>query len=372
VKYRRFAVALIVASAAMAQAACTTGGPASTSPIPMSPGYVLPSTTGPVLYVAPNGDDTNAGTAEAPLATIDGAAERAEPGTTVLVRQGSYEGDISTDVDGTEDARIAFLAESPDTRIVGGGSATGAWENDGDYVDIVGFDISGDNEDGIYNHASNVRIMQNRVYGFPTGNCIVTGNDGYTLTDINIIGNIAYGCGDNELDHGIYAAHARGTVSNNIAYGNPGFGIHSWHASNELVITNNVVFDNDEGGILVAAENDDGVPADDFLVANNIVVDNGREGIREGGDTGPNNRFVNNLLWSNDRDRIMLNSGEESGTLVMDPGFVDFQDDGSGDYRLQPTSPAVDSGVTDGAPPVAIDRTPRPVAKGVDLGVYER
>jgi hypothetical protein len=32
----------------------------------------------------------------------------------------------------------------------------------------------------------------------------------------------------------------------------------------------------------------------------------------------------------------------------------------------------VDSGVVDGAPPVAIDRTPRPVAKGVDLGVYER
>ena len=44
--------------------------------------------------------------------------------------------------------------------------------------------------------------------------------------------------------------HARGTVSNNIAYGNPGFGIHCWQACDELVIANNLVFDNGEGGIV--------------------------------------------------------------------------------------------------------------------------
>lgn len=361
-------------SAVLLLTACAGGSPsaANSSPVPLSPAYVLPQTEGAVLHVAPGGSDTNAGSSEAPLATIAGAAGRAEPGTTVLVGEGTYQGDIATAVSGTPGARIAFLAESPNTRIIGGGSAIGAWENDGDYVDIVGFDVTGNNEDGIYSRGSHVRIMQNRVYGFPTGNCILAANDDYDLTDIDVIGNVTYGCGDNELDHGIYVAHTRGTVSNNISYGNPGFGIHSWHAGNELVITNNLVFDNAEGGILVAAENDDGVPADNFLVANNIVVDNGREGIREGGDTGPNNRFVNNLLWNNDDDRILLKSGEETGTLVADPRFVDFRDDGSGDYRLQPDSPAVDSGVFDGAPPVAIDRAPRPLARGIDLGVYER
>ena len=214
--------------------------------------------------------------------------------------------------------------------------------------------------------------MHNRVYGFPTGNCILTGNSDYDLTDIDIVGNVVYGCGDNELDHGIYMGHARGTVSNNIAYGNPGFGIHCWQACDELVIANNLVFDNGEGGIVVGAANDDDVPADDFVVVNNIVVGNGRDGIREGGDTGSGNRYLNNLLWNNDNDRILLMTGQETGTLVTDPRFVDFQGDGSGDYRLQPSSPAVDAGVAELAPPIAIDSTPRPLSRGIDLGVYEQ
>ena len=368
-------VACIVTTIIATQAACSANDDVPPAgPTSVSPTYVLPSpaATGSTLYVAPDGDDTNDGTDQAPLLTIEGAAGRAAPGTTVVVRSGTYQGDISTDVDGTPDARIAFVAESPSTRIIGSGSAIGAWENNGDYTDIVGFDISGDNEDGIYNRASQVRIMQNRVYGFPTGNCILTGNSDYDLTDIDIIGNVVYGCGDNELDHGIYMGHARGTVSNNIAYGNPGFGIHCWQACDELVIANNLVFDNGEGGIVVGAANDDDVPADDFVVANNIVVGNGRDGIREGGDTGSGNRYLNNLLWNNDNDRILLMTGQETGTLVADPHFVDFQGDGSGDYRLQPSSPAVDAGDAELAPPIAIDSTPRPLSGGIDLGVYEQ
>jgi hypothetical protein len=37
-------------------------------------------------------------------------------------------------------------------------------------------------------------------------------------------------------------------------------------------------------------------------------------------------------------------SGQETGTLVADPLFVDFRTDGTGDYRLQRSSPAVDAG----------------------------
>jgi len=380
--YRRLAVACLVSATITTQGACSaneapspsTASPSNSSPTDQSQTYILPSITpaeGPVLHVAPTGDDADAGTSQAPLRTIEGAAARAEPGTTVVVRDGTYEGDITTDVSGTPEARIAFVTDS-DTRIVGGGSAIGAWENNGDYIDIVGFDISGNNEDGIYNRGSHVRIMQNRVYGFPTGNCIVTGNDDYDLTDIDVIGNVVYGCGDNELDHGIYVGHARGTVSNNIAYGNPGFGIHCWQACDQLIIANNLVFDNDEGGIVVGAANDDDVPADDFVVANNIVIGNGRDGIREGGDTGSGNRYLNNLLWNNDDDRILLMSGQETGTMIADPLFVNFQDDGSGDYRLQPSSPARDAGDAEMAPPVAIDRTPRPLTGGFDLGVYEQ
>jgi pectate disaccharide-lyase len=330
-----------------------------------------PGRTGSTLHVAPNGDDAATGNSDNPLRTITAAAVRARPGTTVLVREGRYEGDIATRTSGTADARIAFVAQSPQVKIVGGGAAVGAWENDGDYVDIVGFDISGDNEDGIYNRSSNVRIMNNRVYEFPTGNCIVTGNADYDLTDIDIIGNVVNGCGNDELDHGIYVGHQGGTVANNIAYGNPGFGIHCWQACDALLITNNLVYDNREGGIVVGAAHDDSV-ADDVLVSNNIVVANGREGIREGGATGDKNRYRNNLMWNNDRDRILLKTGTEVATIVADPELVDYRPDGSGDYRLRPSSPALDGGFADFAPSVAIDNTPRPQGRAVDVGVYEQ
>ena len=370
----RGAFGAVVASLAVATlTACSGGGDAPAPRDSMT--YAVPqppAVDAADLVVAPDGSDDAAGAADAPLRTIDAAAERATPGTTILVRTGTYEGDVDTHVSGTETARIAYVAESPDVRIVGEGSATGAWENDGDYVDIVGFDVSGDNEDGIWSRGSHVRILQNRVYGFPTGNCILTANDGYTLTDVDVIGNVAHDCGNNELDHGIYVAHARGTVANNIAYGNPGFGIHCWHACDDLVIANNLVFDNDEGGILVAADNDDATPADNFQVFNNIAVSNGREGIREGGATGSNNEYRTNLLWDNGDDDIGLKTGSETGTIVADPQFVDFEPDGSGDYRLQPSSPAVDAGIAAGAPPVTISGGPRPLSGGVDLGPFEQ
>jgi len=289
----------------------------------------------------------------------------------VLVRPGRYNGDIATDVAGTADARIAFVAQSSEVTIIGGGVAVGAWENGGDYVDIVGFDVSGSNEDGIYNRGSNVRIMNNRVHGFPTGNCIATGNSRYDLTNIDVIGNIVHGCGDNELDHGIYAGHAGGTIANNIAYGNPGFGIHCWQACDNLVITSNLVFGNDQGGIVVGAAYENAI-ADDVLVSNNIVYANGRDGIREGGKTGDNNRYRNNLLWNNERDRILLRTGVEEDTIVANPGFLNNRTDGTGDYRLRPSSPALDAGLADRAPSVAIDGIPRPQGRAVDVGVYEQ
>jgi hypothetical protein len=339
--------------------------------------YALPAT--PLeeadLVVALDGSDDAAGTAEAPLRTIDAAAARAQPGMTVLVRNGTYTGDVETEAAGSESARIAYVAESPDVRIVGSDSRNGVWENNGDHVDIVGFDVTGPNGVGIYNRGSNVRIMQNQVHDIP-GNCVYVQNDDYSLTDVDVIGNVVSDCGESDLDHGIYITQRGGLVANNISYRNTGFGIQCWHACDEIVVVNNLVFDNDEGGIVIGGEIDEdtgeGAVTDHSMVANNIAVDNGREGIREGGESGSNNRFVNNLLWDNQVDKILIRTGEEIDTMVEDPRFVSFQPDGSGDYRLEPTSPAVDSGTYDMAPPVAIDGLPRPQSGGVDLGPYER
>jgi hypothetical protein len=367
-KHRRTIIAALVMAALVACA--QESPPPHRPPHSVYPAPPAPAIDAAALVVALNGDDGAEGTAAAPLRTIDAAAERAQPGDTVLVRTGTYEGDVHTRASGTESGRIAFVAESPDTRILGAGGAAGAWENDGDYVDIMGFDISGPNEDGLFNRGSQVRLLKNRVHGVP-GNCIYVQNSDYSLTDVDVLGNVTFDCGEDKLDHGIYVTHQRGLVANNISYASTGYGIQCWHACNNIAIANNLVFDNQEGGIVIGGEDED-VSNGYSLVANNIAVDNGREGIRESGESGDSNRFVNNLLWGNDRDAIQINGGEEEGTIVADPQFVNFQMDGSGDYRLEPSSPAVDSGVWDMGPRLAFDRAPRPQSSGIDVGPYEQ
>lgn len=365
-RYRRTIIAA-VASLVLTQAACSQPDAPHTTYTPPP----APRPADAALVVAPDGDDGAAGTVDAPLRTIDAASRRAQPGMTVLIRDGRYTGDIKTEADGTAASRIAYVAESPNVKIVGSDTLEGVWENDGDYVDIAGFDISGPNGLGIYSLGSHVRIMQNQVHDVP-GNCIYVKNEDYSVTDVDVLGNVTFNCGEDELDHGIYVTNQRGTVANNISYDSTGFGIQCWHACNDIQIMNNLVFGNEEGGIVIGGENESDIPVDNSLVANNIVVDNGRQGIREGGESGSNNRFVNNLLWDNDSDTILLKTGEEQGTIVADPRFVNFQTDGSGDYRLEPFSPAVDTGEPDMAPPIAIDRAPRPQSRGFDVGPYER
>ena len=310
----------------------------------------------------------------APVRSITRAAGMARPGTQVVVAPGTYSGAVSTKASGTAGARIAFVSSTRGAAKVVAGDAGEAWLNSGDYVDIVGFDISGSSTDGLTDQGSFVRLVDNKVHGFRAGNCITTANDDYDLHDIDVFGNLAFGCGGSSLDHGIYVSHARGVISNNIAFDNAGFGIHCWHACNALTISNNLVFDNPQGGIVVGrgdGPNNGTVAADDFVVSNNIAVGNGRDGIRESGATGSNNRFLNNLLWDNADNDIALNTGSATGTLVENPLLGDLRPDGTGDYRPRAGSPALGTGVRDGAPRTDIDGRRRPTV-AVDLGPYER
>ena len=326
------------------------------------------------LFVSPQGNDAGPGTQAAPLRSLSRAAGMARPGTQVVVAPGTYPGAVQTQASGTADARIAFVSSPRGAaKIVTTGGAGEAWRNNGDYVDIVGFDISGANTDGLTDEGSFVRLVDNKVHGFRGGNCITTANDNYDLHDIDVIGNLAFGCGGSSLDHGIYVSHARGVVSNNIAFDNAGFGIQCWHACNGLTISNNLVFNNPQGGIVIGqgdGPNNGTVKADNFVVSNNIAVGNGRDGIRESGATGPNNHFINNLLWANAVNDINLNTGKQTGTLVENPLLGNLSPDGTGNYRPLAGSPALGAGASVGAPRTDIDGRGRPTA-AVDLGPYQ-
>jgi hypothetical protein len=373
-------VCLVVAAVAIAcSSAPRQPQPAPTPPItpvvpvePPTPSEEAPAR--PTLYVSPEGDDAAPGTQEAPLRTIDRAAELARPGTLVQVAEGRYEGPLRTAASGTASARIAYRSDPVGAAVVSSDDGEAAWLNAGDYVDIEGFTITGNAEDGLVDAGSFVRIIGNRVSGFATS-CLSTSRSGYTLHDIDVIGNVVSDCGGSALDHGIYVSHPGGTVANNISYGNAGFGIHCWHNCNHLVISNNLVFDNAEGGILIGqgdSPNDGQVDADDFVVSNNIAVNNGEYGIRESGATGSNNHYINNNVFANAVGGMDLQTGVESGTIDTAPAFIDFQPDGSGDYRLLPGSAMIDAGTSEGAVGMDIVGSPRPRGGGVDIGVYEQ
>ncbi len=361
---------------AAAVAACSSNPASPTPPAPAGGNTeIAPTAATNQLFLSPTGSDDNPGTQAAPLQSLARAAKMAEPGTKVVVEDGTYNGSVTTEVNGTAEARIAFVAANRGgAKIVGDGSQDAAWQNSGDYVDIVGFDVTGSNTDGLLSGGSFVRIVDNNVHGFHAGNCITTANPNYDMHNIDVIGNIASGCGSDQLDHGIYVSHPNGVVANNIAYDNAGFGIQCWHNCNSLDISNNLLFGNGQGGIVIGqgdGPNNGEVNADNFIVANNIAINNGRDGIRESGATGPNNQFLNNILWNNGTNRINLKTGSQSGTLMVDPQFVNFQMDGSGDYHLRPSSPALGAGVELGAPTTDITGKQRPPEGGVDIGVYQ-
>lgn len=365
----------------------TSGSDRPTAPGPaLKPSYAQPpialeaSSDQPRIYVAPDGDDSNAGTADAPLRTIKEAATQASPGSTVIVADGTYNGAFQTHVSGRENARITFISATKwGAKLVGDvADEEAVWRNYGDYVDIQGFDITGTTSsgDGIIQTGSYGRIVENRVHGLSKGSCMSVYKEDYSMVDNDFLGNITFDCGSTALDHGIYPGGPGGTISNNISFGNAGFGIHCWHNCNHEVISNNLVFDNGQGGILVGQgdnPNYGDVDANDMIVANNIVIDNrGQQGIRESGATGHNNTYLNNIVNGNAENGIGLQTGTESGTIIDAPRFINFQTDGSGDYRLAPSSPGVNAGTADDAPATDILGVSRPQGGAVDVGVYEQ
>ena len=62
--------------------------------------------------------------------------------------------------------------------------------------------------DGIIQTGSYGRILENRVHGLTEG-CISTYKDDYSMVDNDIIGNVVFGCGSNQLHHGIYLGGTR-------------------------------------------------------------------------------------------------------------------------------------------------------------------
>lgn len=274
------------------------------------------------FYVAPSGSDRANGSKKHPWKTLARATERVMPGTTVHVMAGTYnlDGEFKTEASGVPGYRIRYVSEEKwgaKLRSSKSGNSS-VWWNQGSYVDIEGFDISGNGALGIYNTGSFTRIIGNHVHDIPAPGCPSNGGAGihdgnYTASDDEIIGNTVHDIGDPRAlcmrVHGIYHANLRGKIAGNIVYHNQGWGIHLWHAASDVTVVDNEVYDNSYGGIVIGADAAD-FPShfgsnDNSIVSNNKVYHNGLLegaqgfGIEEYGSVGYHNRYENNIVYDN-------------------------------------------------------------------------
>lgn len=83
------------------------------------------------LYVSKRASNVQTGTQEYPFATIQQAAELAQPGDTVLIAEGVYREWVRPARGGTEDARITYKAVDGARAVISGAEAVTGWENCG-------------------------------------------------------------------------------------------------------------------------------------------------------------------------------------------------------------------------------------------------
>lgn len=234
------------------------------------------------------------------------------------------------------------------------------------YLAIVGY------AGGSYVGGTHITIAQNYFHdvgqtsagGCPAEGMITTTYTatGWILAQNKLIhfGNDAVYC---NYAHIIYAGNGI-TIQNNIIARAPGFGIQLFEADCDNTVINNVIFDNRGGGIIVNNDNGNAeCKAGANTISNNIIEQNGvyADGSPAGGMDGISqhdpetypNLYANNMLYGNyPPDACYGCTGAVSGSIINEAPsttFVNFQNDGTGDYHIKAGSQAVEGGTSAGA-----------------------
>ena len=368
---------------------------------------------GNVYHVSTSGSDSNSGLEwDSAWLTLQKATKVVRPGDTVLVASGTYNiDDVGNPWKNTTSGRagdpITFMSyQRWGAKLVAtgmGASGHDVFENRGDYVQIIGFDITGNSttSGGIENFVSGpgTVIANNRVHDISGANCTTNGGDGIldewyawgqrvfrnptggALITGNLVFNVGPAPGTCYTVQGIYIANPNDTVSNNIVYNVTADGISLWHGATRATIVNNLVFNTNSGITVGAGDAGELVPNDFTNVFNNIVLNTNYGILEYCYDSDPTCTGTHNLYDSNIVDSTtvahpwQLRNGLTPTHWVNATASATFERwaaDGSGDYHLKAGSPAIGAANSLGLPSTDFDNERRPTAAGAlqDIGPY--
>jgi hypothetical protein len=286
-----------------------------------SGGAVITGLNGKTYYVAPTGSDSNAGTAAAPWKTIQQAGGIVQPGDTVLVRAGTYDGAIfgwdTGNCKGDPYCTVAGTATNPilfeaDPSAAAGSVVIAAKNSENksgfdlepgcNYVDLVGFTVT---NGGTADTAAGSITKAGIAFSGVTGNKIL----GNTVNGISGVGGIFVDTATNVLVQG-------NTVLNTVGTGDTGHGMYVSGSSTGVQVIGNVLHDNAYVGLHVNGDVSEGLPGvvSALLVSGNSIYKNGQNGINA--DGLQHSTIENNLIYDNARNGIELYQIDASGGSI--------------------------------------------------------
>ncbi|MCU0516389.1 MAG: right-handed parallel beta-helix repeat-containing protein [Oscillatoria sp. Prado101] len=387
---------------------------------------------GTIYYVdGERGNDSNTGTAYLPFKTIVKVNQKVAAGDSVYVKNGTYQENITVTQSGTPDKWIAFQA-FPGHKPFVIGTQDGTFRIEGNYIEINGFDVTsiltgsaihvgkGNHHTRIINNELHdagcggvsgqetdyLHVEGNRVYrnafrshyqcsgisiyqaiafdSEPGFHNIIRGNISYY--NQNIVpredGKITDGNGiiiddfrqtQSQTPRPKYTAST--LIENNIVFSNGGRGIHIFLSDN-VTVRNNTSFHNSN------FENLDGnlkgelsaYLSSNIQFYNNIACASAPDKLDfiEGEST--NNKWEYNLacggnLRGSDRSP---NLRQAKNLIGVNPLFVNPSLNAAvANFRILPTSPAIDAGTPISAARTDFEGNSRPSGAGIDIGAHE-
>jgi hypothetical protein len=359
-------------------------------------------------------------------ATVQAAANAAQPGDNVAIAPGTYSGGLSVKTNGTAGKYITFYGDGGTAVLQGGGGSNGliALGNHA-YQRFLNITSAGSSGFGAYGSGGHDLQFQNfGVAGSQDGGLVLLATKNILVDGCDIHGTNAKGTSANhealtvgsgssgiEVEHctvhdngeeGIdvkYDDDAQAKVHDNVSSGNRGPDIYVDSSTGVQVYANvtSGTTNNTKAGIGLAIEDySTSRKLGNVSVFDNVSYGNAQSGLSfwvESSGTMSNVQIVNNTFAGNAKHSIEFDGGKFGGTNVLrnnifgegpvsngsftsdhnvtgDPGFVD---PAHGDFHLKAGSTkAIDQGSASGAPAFDLDGVARPAGAGFDIGAYEQ